>query len=110
MKKLLLIAALVPAIGHAEFLTGNDLLNLLNGDTYSERGNALGYIMGVTDTLQGVAHCPPRDVTSGQIRDMVRNYLTNVPGERHNSADVLVARVLKASWPCQNNQRRNSGV
>jgi len=101
---------LLPTLAHAEFMTGNDLLKDLNGDTYSARGAALGYVMGVSDALHNIVHCPSSEVTSGQIRDMVRNYLTNVPAERHQPANVIVARVLKAAWPCANNNRKNGGV
>lgn len=108
MRRAVLILALLGGSAHAEFMTGNDLLQEINGDTYAARGAGLGYVIGVFDTLHSITHCPPKDVTSGQVRDMVRNYLTNVPGERHLSADVLVARVLKAAWPCPTTQRRGN--
>ena len=104
--KLPILALFFCASAHAEFYSGNDLLSRLNGDTYAERGAAIGYIMGVSDALLGSVHCAPVDATSGQIRDMVRNYLTNVPAERHRAADILVARVLKSTWPCANNNSR----
>jgi len=100
MKKLLLTLALVAGSAHAEFWDGNRLLEKLNSNNYFEQGLALGYIMGVADTGLGVVHCTPPNATAGQMEAMVRNYLTNVPAERHRSADNIVSRILKATWPC----------
>ena len=110
MKKLLVMAALVPSLCHAEFFSGNDLLQRINSESYSERGSALGYVMGVSDAIFGVVHCAPHDVTSGQLRDLMKHYLTNNPADRHNTANVLVAHVLKSIWPCAHNQRRGSAL
>jgi hypothetical protein len=100
MKRLLLTLAFVgPA--HAEFVDGNKLLSRIdNSSSYYEQGAAMGYIMGVADTGLGILHCAPPNVTAGQLQDMVRNYLINVPAQRHQSADILINRVLKATWPC----------
>lgn len=100
MKAALLSMALLCGVAHAEFYTGNDLLQRLNSDILAERSAAIGYIMGVADSGHGVSYCPPEAVTSGQMRDMVRNYLTNTPAVRHLSADSLVTHVIKSSWPC----------
>lgn len=99
MKRLLLTLALVgPA--HAEFMDGNRLLDKITNNSYYEQGSAMGYIMGVADMGLGVIHCAPANVTAGQLQDMIKNYLINVPGQRHLTADTLVNRVFKAAWPC----------
>ena len=100
MKKLLILAAMVATSAHAEFWSGNQLLTRLQGDTIAERIQALGYIMGVADATQGSGHCPPEQVTSGQIRDMVRNHLESVPSARHIEASSHVVYVLGTAWPC----------
>ena len=105
----LALAALAVGSAQAEFDSGNELLQRMNSESSIERNAAIGYVMGVADVYQGVAYCPPPEVTAGQLRDVVRNYLTNVPAERHLSGDVLVLRVLKAQWPCANNRRNGSG-
>jgi Rap1a immunity proteins len=98
MKRLLLALAFVgPA--HAEFIDGNKLLSDMNG-THGTQMSALGYVMGVADALQGAVVCLPTNVTGGQIHDMIKNYLNNVPRDRNLSADSIVARVLKDVWPC----------
>lgn len=106
MKKLILIAALCASTAHAEFLTGNDLLQRLESDSAVERVAGLGYIMGVADAVLGVEQCAPGNVTAGQMRDMVRNHLTSNPSVRHITADVQVRYVLKNAWPCANSNRR----
>lgn len=101
MKKIL-IGGAIAALGAgaaAEFIDGNKLLADMNG-THGQQMSALGYVMGVADTLTGVVVCMPPNVTSGQVSDMVENYLNNVPRERHWSGDVIVTKVLKAAWPC----------
>lgn len=101
MKKiaLTLLAAASIGVAHAEFADGNKLLSDMNGDTM-DRMHALGYITGVFDTGRSVIHCPPSNITAGQLNDMVKNYLINVPAERHLTGDTIVNRVLKAMWPC----------
>jgi hypothetical protein len=91
---------------HAEFWDGNYLHEKLNG-TQADQHIALGYIMGVSDTLFGAVQCAPSNVTGGQVRDMVRNYINNTPAIRHRSADSIVTEVLKTVWPCQ--ERRGRG-
>lgn len=100
MKRLIPVLLLCLNVAHAEFKDGNKLLADLNGDVY-ERLHGLGYIVGVSDMGWGVVHCAPGSVTAGQLKDMVKNYLENVPAERHQTGDILVNRVLKATWPCQ---------
>lgn len=108
MRAALLTLALLCGSAHAEFIDGNKLLSDMNG-SHGMQMSALGYVMGVADTLQGVTVCAPPSVTSGQMRDMVFNYLTNTPAVRHLSGDSIVTHVLKSVWPCAN-QRRGTGT
>lgn len=85
---------------HAEFMDGNSLLSDLNSSSASERSIGLGYVMAVADTMQGYTHCIPGNVSSGQIKDMVKNYLTNTPAERHLMAPEIVLKITSAVWPC----------
>lgn len=107
MRHAVLVLALVGCSAHAEFIDGNKLLADMTG-SHGHQMSALGYVMGVADAQQGVAVCAPPTVTSGQMRDMVYNYLTNTPAVRHFSGDSIVTHVLKAAWPCA--QRRGTGV
>lgn len=99
MKAMLFCLMLCAGAAHAEFKDGNKLHSDLNGDIY-DRMHAMGYIVGVYDVGRGVLHCGPSNVTAGQINDMVKNYLENVPVDRSLTGDTVVNKVLKAVWPC----------
>lgn len=101
MKKLLLVLALCGS-AHAEFRDGNKLLAEMNSDNYQSRSLVIGYLMGVADAYHGILHCAPPNATSGQMFDMVQNYLTNKPIERTKTGDSIVLHVLKTAWPCEN--------
>lgn len=99
--KPLLIAGLVLALplAHAEFMTGNALLSDLKGSA-SEHLFAQGYVSGVFDAGLTITHCPPKSITLGQIVDMTKRRLEDTPETPHQSADVLILNMLKATWPC----------
>lgn len=100
MKNLLLIAALLSSSAHAQFFTGNDLLIRLNADNSIDRTLGTGFIMGVYDATLLLEHCPPDNVTAGQIRDMVAKNLYNGAAARHLPAAAFVAYTLSTTWPC----------
>lgn len=102
MNKLILASVLVSCSVHAEFKDGNKLLAELSGNT-SDYIHGIGYVMGVYDTTQGITHCPPANVTAGQVTDMVKRYMEVNPDIRHNTADRIIGVVLRRSWPCANN-------
>ena len=94
---------------HAEFKDGNNLLNQIKGDTY-DYVHAVGYITGVSDATRGVTHCPPSNVSAGQITDMVRLHLESVPSVRHLTADTHVTYVLKKAWPCAEQKKNGTST
>ena len=100
MKKILLSLLFCSGASQAEFMDGNKLLNDMRDASNFLQGHALGYVVGVADMGVGIVHCPPGNVTAGQLRDMVKNYLENMPAERHKSADEIVNKILKTMWPC----------
>ena len=102
MKKLLVALLMVPAMAHAEFMTGNQLHSKLNSTDVSERIQALGYIQGVFDAGQHFRHCAPDNIgiTAGQIKDIVLKYLNDRPALRNITADLLIIDALKQIWPC----------
>lgn len=107
MKRIAICIALAaPTIAHAEFLTGNDLLAKLTDKT-DNWGYAvgIGYVSGVHDAGRSVVHCSPVTVTMGQLGDMTRMRLEQVPAIRNLSADVLILDMLKAAWPCAKKAR-----
>jgi len=100
MKKLLVALLMVPALANAQFRSGNQLLTELQSTEVIDRMYGLGYVVGVTDTMLNINHCPPGGISAGQLSDMTKNYLTNNPHVRHFSADSLVLVMLKQAWPC----------
>jgi hypothetical protein len=100
MKRVIILAMLLAGTANAQFLDGNKLLsNLKESDAFS-RGLGMGYILGVYDFGAGTLYCAPSNATAGQIKDMILNYLDNIPAERHIAADITIMKVLKAVWPC----------
>jgi hypothetical protein len=102
MKHAFIALAFVASTAHAQFWSGNDLLNRLDGRNTSEYLQAQGYILGATDAGQGSNHCIPGTVNGGQVFDLVHRFLRETPELRHQySADLFVTTILKRVWPCQ---------
>jgi hypothetical protein len=111
MKHALLFAACLTAgPASAEFLSGNNLLELLRSQERHERAAADGYIMGVHDTARGVVHCSPNTVTLSQVRDLSAQFITAAAASRHKSADSLVLAILQEAFPCPKRQSRGGDV
>lgn len=109
MKTTLAAIALASATSaHAEFFSGNDLLEALNGNEV-RHALALGYIAGAFDAATGTKICPPANVKLSQVRDMTRRALEMLPAERHASADIFVVSVTANAWPCKP-QKRGSDI
>lgn len=108
-RALALILAISSQGAQAEFWDGNTLLSRMSGSA-GEQSAAIGYVMGVADVHHNASQCAPDGVTAGQMRDMVRNYLTNTPAVRHLSADSIVLHVLKGVWPCAQRAPKGTGV
>lgn len=107
IKKIILISALCASTAHAEFFTGNDLLTRMHSADLYDNMIAMGYVMGIFDSHRGVGHCPPENVTSGQVRDMVKLHLESSPSMRQHTADLHVKFVFSRAWPCA---KKGAGV
>ena len=101
MRSGLALAAMVMATAAqaGTFWDGNKLYSKLRGETM-EQMQALGYIMGVSDAVDTVTVCSPTTVTSGQMLDIMKQYLESTPTVRHLPADTLIKVVLGRVWPC----------
>jgi hypothetical protein len=105
MKKIIAVLLMVPSLAMAEFYSGNILLSKMQSTSSVDRGVAIGYIVGVYDTTKNLAFCPPENVTVGQIHDMVKQALEQIPSIRNNTGDILVQGVLGAEWPCNHGKK-----
>jgi hypothetical protein len=102
MKKLIALLTLVLAsfAAKAEFYDGNKLLAKMNSSETLDQMLALGYVMGAADATNTLAHCPPGNVTAGQMVDIVKRALTVYPEQRHKTGDWFVIQALKLAFPC----------
>jgi len=112
IKRAVAAVMLVPALAHAEFWTGNDLLAHIKSTEATQRVQAVGYVMGVFDATGSIAHCGNSlsSITSGQVRDVARQYLEQNPGTRDIVADVLLRAAFGATWPCPEKKKKGTGV
>lgn len=94
-------------VAHADFLSGNDLLEKMTDKGMAARMVALGYVVGVSDASYTYAHCMPKDVSSKQANDVVLQLLERNPSMRHYSAESLVVKALSETWPCKKSDKGN---
>jgi hypothetical protein len=106
MKKLIAMLAFTPLMAHAEFMTGNTLLQMQRSTSTVENMVALGYVQGVFDTTQHIIHCASGNLTAGQVNDIARQYLEVNPQTRNKTADILLSDAYQKTWPCPTNSRR----
>ena len=89
----------------AAYYDGNGLLEVCEGLVPQ---GATMYAIGIIDYAQIIAFqseiassiCVPQDVTGGQVRDVVCNYLRGNPQNRHWDAAALAHNALSSAFPC----------
>ena len=103
----LLVPVAAPA-GAGSNLTGNDLLDRSASASANpiQWGVCLGYVWptamrGPGRPIHGVRACPAADVTSGQMMDVVRQWLERNPARRNLAGSILVAAALQQAFPCK---------
>lgn len=95
----------------AAFENGNELHEACKNDqsfdnkSFFDSTYCAAYIIGVadvvaTENVYGYKVCFPRNVSSGQVQDVVKQWLANNPHERHYTASSLVAAALSEAFPC----------
>ena len=91
-------------------LTGNDLLERCSASASAnpiQWGVCLGYVVAIADALgqgrpiNGLRACLAPDVTSGQMMDVVRQWLERNPARRHINGAALVVTALQQAFPCK---------
>jgi hypothetical protein len=85
------------------YLTGGKLYETC---TSSSSGICLGYVMGVSDTLNLNAfklnlYCPPKGGSANQELAVVIKYLRDHPETWHYSAASDVGTALATAFPCK---------
>jgi len=97
----------------ADFKDGNKLYTACqeeddNSVSYVQQSaECHGYITGVIDAINGpdrgvgdFTFCVPPEALGLQVMDIVTNWLSNHPQDRHYGAHALVAIALSEVWPC----------
>ncbi len=86
---------------------GNKLLDLCeqkndgSASYYQDAFAGLGYIAGAADTLNDMSIICTEGLTYGQMRRVVKKYLTNNPELLHRNANILVEDALQKAFPCK---------
>lgn len=111
MKTLILgLALCATTMAHASFIDGNKLHKYLISNSDIENTHAWGYIAAIGDAFNGSTHCIPEGVSVGQLRDVVKKFLTDTPEVRHRPADVIVYVILKNTYPCAEKKKGKPGA
>jgi hypothetical protein len=111
MKYLIATIALTAAsAAQAEFWSGNDLHSRMQSQSQHDQSISLGYVMGIYDARTRATHCPPDNITAGQIYDMVKKVLAHTPSIRHFTADLIIGTLLENEWPCSKKKSSGSNV
>jgi len=100
MKKILASIALSAVIScaNAQFYSGNEIHDYGKGNAI-QQAMVMGFIIGVHDGNRDVI-CLPAQMTTGQVRDVFLQWLSENPEIRHYSAGALVLYLLRDRWPC----------
>lgn len=102
MKTLFLALALAlllpPAHAGGYFMTGAQLLGIMNG-TEAGKAQALAFIVAAHDATTE-HHCTPDDIGSGDMRDVVAAKLQELGPLLGLPAVKLVGSILVEAYPC----------
>jgi hypothetical protein len=87
----------------AAFLTGNDLFTDCSATETIGSVICHGYVVGAADAFAGAdLICIPKNVSQGQVADIVTKFLRDHPESRHYSASSEVLQALMEAFPCKN--------
>ena len=89
----------------ADFLTGNTLYDLCSSEISQKKGICAGYVTAIADVLAssplyGEEACIPTEATAGQVLDVVEQWLSQYPEQRHYTAHILAVLALSDAFPC----------
>lgn len=81
------------------FWTGNGFLEVMRDESNPMRLIPLGYIVGIDDALNNIHWEHSDKVTPRQLVDIVKNYLEENPGVRHEPIYILVLNAFSEEFP-----------
>jgi hypothetical protein len=66
---------------------------------------ALGYVLGISEALDGVRFCMPAHWRAGEIHDVVIKYLDDHPEQLHKARVEVTESALQRAFPCPTTKR-----
>ena len=93
--------------------TGNELLSHCEQTHQIGEGFCMGFIYGVDEGFYAAEflyrrpkpeekiYCKPANVTAGQMKDIVIQYLRQNPQTRHQPAGIPVLESFQGAFPCR---------
>lgn len=109
MKKAIILAmTLAAGVAQANTnSTGYELLQNLNRteSTYL-KGVAHGMISGIASGRDDI--CVPKNVTNGQMTNVVKYFLDTSPSIQHQGSDLLIYMALIQAFPCPKTNKGTS--
>ncbi|SFI64553.1 hypothetical protein SAMN04515648_0948 [Phyllobacterium sp. CL33Tsu] len=108
MRRFLLVAAMVVATSSAQagFYTGNEMLEMCEAKRGTvDRAICNGFITGVADSMDAIRawlgikrQCVPGRVTTGQLVDLLKDYLEKHPAVRHDDAGAIAVLAISEAF------------
>jgi hypothetical protein len=107
----LLVIASAPVCATGNFISGGQLHEYLAAYQRVQNGNptgtdltsafeGMGYVLGVSDTLDDHVFCLPGATTKAQVVAIVEKYLNDHPERWQYTANSLIADALETDFPC----------
>lgn len=98
----LLLACAVHAAGYYHRADALEQLRLAfdRNDPQEKAAYFRGYVVGVADSENGKAWCPPDNVGADRVQQIVSKYMRDNAGVATQDAVSVVTAALGASFPC----------
>lgn len=99
---MLLLAGAAHAAGYYHRADALEQLRLAydRNDPEEKAAYFRGYVVGVADSENGKAWCPPGNVSAERIQQVVSKYMRDNPATVNQDAVSVVTTALGASFPC----------
>jgi hypothetical protein len=116
MRKIILIAFTLMLVGgnisaSAAPASGNKILKTCKSTNPVSTGICIGFVVAANQGLTTLLVlssptgkmtdiCIPKEVTTGQMRDIFIKHLENDPKNRHMKAFILFVEAMRVTYPC----------
>lgn len=104
----LIIALFIPILTHADYFTGNDIMDSWDNKFHESNTMIRGYFAGVQDSYNGVHFCVDSKVKMSQAAEIVIKYMKDHPEKWHKAGKNLVLDALNKAFPCGNESNKEN--